>query len=382
MKIALSVFGRFHIFNTAEELSKKNIINQFYTTYPEFFVSKYQIQEGSLTCYPTLEILNRLRRKFFKKLFPDSIFLKKIYDKKIAKSLSSDNDIYISWGGYAYDSMRKSKSYGQTIILEIGSTHPRYVQKILQDEYTAQGLIPKLDSEENISWQLKSIEMADYIAIPSSFVKRSFLENGVPECKLIVNPYGVDLSAFRPVKKTDDVFRVIFCGALSLQKGSHYLLKAIHELNLDNLEFWHIGNVLDEMDVFIKKYESEKIIYKGSYPQNELYELYSQGSVFVMPSIQDGLALVQLQAMACGLPLICTTNTGGDDLITEQGKEGFVIPIRDVNAIKDKITYLYKNPIIRDEMGNNAKERVKAGYTWADYGERYYENLRMIIDKN
>ena len=101
-----------------------------------------------------------------------------------------------------------------------------------------------------------------------------------------------------------------------------------------------------------------------------------------MPSIQDGLALVQLQAMACGLPLICTTNTGGDDLITEQGKEGFVIPIRDVNAIKDKITYLYKNPIIRDEMGNNAKERVKAGYTWADYGERYYENLRMIIDKN
>jgi glycosyltransferase involved in cell wall biosynthesis len=380
MKVILSVFGRFHIFNTAEELSKFDALYQFYTTYPKYFIKRWNINSTKYNTYPFLEILNRIRSKFFRNIFNDSIFLKKIYDKLISITLSKDADIYISWGGYAYDSMLKAKKNDIKIILEIGSSHPFYAKNILEKEFKEYGSKVTIDSKKNINWQLKTIEMADYISIPSSFVKRTFIEYGVPEEKLLVNPYGVDLSKFRQVDKQDNVFRIIFCGLLSLQKGSHYLLEAFYNLNLENCELWHIGNILPEMHPFIEKYKSDKIIFKGSYPQNELYKLYSQGSVFVMPSIQEGLALVQLQAMACGLPLICTTNTGGDDLITQDGEEGFVIPIRDVEAIEEKITYMYNNQDICYEMGQKAKKRVSNGFTWSDYGRRYINNLEKILD--
>ena len=103
-----------------------------------------------------------------------------------------------------------------------------------------------------------------------------------------------------------------------------------------------------------------------------------------MMSVEEGLSMVQLQAMACGLPLICTENTGGEDLITENGKEGFVIPIRDVEALKEKLLFLYKNPEITKKMGEAAKNRVAKGFSWDDYGDRYISNLNKIqnIDEN
>ncbi|HIE58654.1 MAG TPA: glycosyltransferase, partial [Hydrogenothermaceae bacterium] len=114
-------------------------------------------------------------------------------------------------------------------------------------------------------------------------------------------------------------------------------------------------------------------------PQNELYKYYSQGSIFVLPSLEEGFAMVQFQAMACGLPLICTTNTGGEDLITKNGEEGFVIPIRNVEAIKEKILYLYNNQNICKDMGQKAKKKIEKGFSWDDYGNRYIKNLEKIM---
>ncbi|MFN3018112.1 glycosyltransferase family 4 protein [Vibrio coralliilyticus] len=377
MKVAISVFGRFHVFNTAKELESRGVLNQFFTTYPKWMVKKFDIESETVS-YPFLELLNRIRRKLFSRYWPESMGLKKVYDHMLAKRLKDDNDIYIAWGGFSYKSMKRAKELGQIVILEWGSTHPLYVKQVLKSEYDRFNIALDLNSDENIHWTLKAIEMADYISIPSSFVKRTFEENGVCKSKLMVNPYGVDLSSFRPLDKKDNVFRVIYCGTLSIQKGSHYLLQAIHELDLPNLQLWHIGSVKNEMKPFIHRYGSGKVHFKGSYPQSELYKLYSQGSVFVIPSIQDGLALVQLQAMACGLPLICSTNTGGDDLITKQGDEGYVIPIRSVEAIKEKITVLYNDPELLKEMSDKAIRKVSQGYTWEDYGNRYFKNLEVV----
>lgn len=95
-------------------------------------------------------------------------------------------------------------------------------------------------------------------------------------------------------------------------------------------------------------------------------------------SIEEGMAMVQCQAMACGLPLICSINTGGADLIGDDEKAGFVIPIRDVNALKERILFLYENQEYCRAMGQTAKQRISQGYTWADYGNRYAENIRRM----
>ena len=112
-------------------------------------------------------------------------------------------------------------------------------------------------------------------------------------------------------------------------------------------------------------------------PHLELYKTYSKGSAYVHPSIQDGFAMVQAEGMACGLPLIASTNTGAPDLIRD-GVEGFIVPIRDVGALKGKILYFYEHEEERKVLGQEALERAHI-FTWNRYGEGIVKAYSRIL---
>jgi glycosyltransferase involved in cell wall biosynthesis len=236
---------------------------------------------------------------------------------------------------------------------------------------------PRLPNARIVEKEKREYEMADHISVPSSFVKRTFVEKGVPASKLLKMPLGVDLSEFRPLPKRDAVFRVVFAGRLELQKGVHYLLRAFSELQLQDAELWLIGSRSREMTPFLDRYDGY-YTHIDHVPQPQLRQYYSQCSVLVLPSVHDGFGMVLAQAMACGLPVICTENTAGDDLVTN-GVEGFVIPIRDVCALKDKLLHLYENPETCKEMGKAALGRVAAGLSWDDYGDRMCQQYSRIL---
>ena len=224
-------------------------------------------------------------------------------------------------------------------------------------------------------------EYTDYISVPSQFVYNTFTEFGIKEDKLIKNPYGVNLEEFYPVKKEDDTFRVIHCGAISYRKGIPYLLEAFSQLNLKKSELWIVGPIDQEIKEFVDQYKDDNIIFHGPKKQSDLYWYLSQCDVFCLAAIEEGLAMVQAQAMACGLPIITTTNTGGGELI-ENDKNGFVIPIRDIQAIKEKILYLYKNKETSKKMSEKAIESIHNNFSWDDYGHRYVMNLEEIYSKH
>jgi len=119
--------------------------------------------------------------------------------------------------------------------------------------------------------------------------------------------------------------------------------------------------------------------YKGVSPRKELWRLYSQASVLVLASVEEGLALVQAQAMACGLPVIATANTGAEDLFTD-GVEGFIVPARSPEAIREKLEWMIDNRILREQMAAAALERVKSLGGWDRYGtcvESVYRELAI-----
>ena len=186
------------------------------------------------------------------------------------------------------------------------------------------------------------------------------------------------LRIFIHKKKDDAIFRVIFVGNLCFRKGSHYLLRALNELKLPNFEFFHVGPVSEEMTEFINSNAPKNFFFHGKQPQENLIKYYAQSSVFCLPSLEEGLAMVQVQAMACGLPIICTPNAGAEDLITD-GVEGFLIPIRNVEALKEKISFLYKNTDICSAMGKAASNRVQSSFTWSDYGKSMIEKYAEIL---
>ena len=380
MKITISVLGRFHLFHLARQLQDQGLLARLITSYPKFETVKYGIKPENITSLLIHEIHNRVWRKispFTESFFNPQYMIFELFDRHAALQLCAPGDIFVGLSGSALHSLRAARRAGAKTVLERGSTHMLFQRKILTDEYRRFGLEKEVVHPLVVDRELREYQEADYISVPSQFVKGTFLQYGIPEAKLIQIPYGVNLQHFYPIPKADKTFRVIHCANLSLRKGVPYLLQAFSELRLKDAELWLIGSITDEVKPFLRRFASPAIKLKGQFPENELYKYMSQGSVFCLASIEEGLAMVQPMAMACGLPVICTANTGGADIVRE-GRDGFILPIRDVEAIKEKILYFYEHPEACRTMGASARKRVQAGYSWADYARKMiaaYENI-------
>jgi glycosyltransferase involved in cell wall biosynthesis len=372
MKVTVSVCGRFHAFNLAQQLQKRNYLHKLISTYPNFAITKFGIDRQFIHSIWHLEALSRSYYRLPSWLRGDrnlQLWFLEQFDRSVTNSLSSGFDLFVGWSGCNLWSLHRAKELGAKTVIERGSSHMHYQTEILKEEHEKWGIKFTETHPGVYEREIKSYDVADRIAIPSLFVKRTFLEQGIPENKLIHVPYGTSLAEFYPVPKEDDIFRVIHCGAITLRKGVQYLLQAFYELNLPKAELWLVGSIAPEIEPFLVKYQSDRIIYKGKQPQNQLRWFYSQCSVFCLASIEEGLAMVQPQAMACGLPVIHTTNTGGEDIVRD-GIDGFCVPIRDVEAIKEKILFFYKNPDKLVEMSNNTLQQARKSLSWDDYGEK------------
>ena len=381
MKVTVSVCRRFHAFNLAQELQKKGYLHKLISTYPTFAITKYGIDKKFIHSLWHLEVISRSWYRLPSWLKGDrnlQLWFSEQFDRSVTNSLSPGFDLFVGWSGFNFWSLHRAKELGAKTVIERGSSHMQYQTIILQEEYERWGLKFTETHPGVYEREIKSYADADRIAIPSLFVKRTFLEQGIPESKLIHVPYGTSLTEFYPVPKSDNIFRVIHCGAVTLRKGVQYLLQAFHELNLPEAELWLVGLIAPEIEPFVAKYQSERIFLKGTHPQSKLRFLYSQCSVFCLASIEDGFGMVIPQAMACGLPVIHTTNTGGEDIVRD-GIDGFSVPIRDVEALKEKILFLSENPEHRDEMGRNALEQARQSLSWDDYGQRIISAYLKIL---
>ena len=135
-----------------------------------------------------------------------------------------------------------------------------------------------------------------------------------------------------------------------------------------------------ELQNVIARLQNEKqISILGHVPQQQLKKLMSVSHVMVLPSVEEGLALVQAQAMACGCPVIASQNTGAQDLFTD-GKEGFIVPTRDSDAITDRLQLLADNPQIWLRLSKAALQRVKAMGGWERYGDQMYQIFSELIE--
>ncbi|MBU0455287.1 MAG: glycosyltransferase family 4 protein [Pseudomonadota bacterium] len=382
MRVCVSVKGRFHAFYLAYQLQKYGFLQKLITSYPKFETQKYGIKREKIISLFLSEVLERMWKKLpliVKNKINTQYFFHEFFDRRVARHIPNEIDLFVAFSSNALNSISVAHQRGAKTILERGSSHIQYQYDVLVEEYSQLHLPqPTITHPRIIQKELREYEVTDFISVPSNFVKQTLMDKGIPARKIIHVPYGVNLMHFSPHKKEDGVFRILFCGNRSVRKGVIYLLQAFTELKLPNAELWFIGSQDAEIEPIIKKYASPQIYFKGPFPEFELAKYYSQCSIFCLPSLEEGLAMVIPQAMACGLPVICTTNTGGGDIVRD-GQDGFVIPIRDVEALKEKILKLYEDNELREKMGRSARERVQTGYTWDDYGHRMIVEYQRIL---
>ena len=108
--------------------------------------------------------------------------------------------------------------------------------------------------------------------------------------------------------------------------------------------------------------------------------LMSRSHVLVLPSIEEGLAMVMAQSMACGCPVIASENTGARDLF-EDGKEGYIVPIRNVDRLTERLQNLADTPDLRDTMSQNSLIRVTTMGGWSEYGNKANIIFEELIRK-
>ncbi|MDP8235642.1 MAG: glycosyltransferase family 4 protein [Candidatus Erginobacter occultus] len=382
MKIVITVGGQFHAFELARQLEKRGYLEQLITGYPVRRPGRFDLPPGKVVSLPAGQLIYRGWQRLppaIRGLGNPVFRVSELFDRRASRRLAG-GDLLIGWSSFSLHTLREAKRRGMKTVLERGSSHILFQREILEEEYELLGCSGELPHSAIVEKELREYAEADYIEVPSSFVRESFIRQGIPGEKIIRGFRGVDLDQFRQIPGDDSIFRVIFAGKICLRKGIQYLLRAFSDLALPRSELLLIGAIADEARPVLSRYRGT-FRCLGSQPRSELPRFFSRGSVFVMPSIEEGMAVVQLQAMACGLPLICTTNTGGEDLI-EDGVEGFIVSIRDVEAIKEKLLLLYREPERRKDMGEMAKSKVTRGFSWDDYGDRVTGEYRRIIGES
>ncbi len=385
MNIAIIVGGRFHAFNLAEQLNKNNNLKQIITSYPKLYLkNKFNIENDKVNSILLKEIVSR---SFLSKFFDTNNFLTEYFDKKASDLVNYKNlDILIGWSSFSLKSFYKAKNYKCIKILERGSTHIEHQKEILEEEYRLHDMKPVLPSTKIIEKEKLEYEIADYITVPTEFAKKTFINKGFDEKKIIKIPYGVDINHFKNTDLKSSIdkkkkFRIIYTGACSIRKGIIYLLKAFCELNLEDAELMIIGNIDNDIKPKIKKYfYNNKIKFIKSQKQSDLKKFYNYSDVFVTCSIEEGLSMVQLQAMSCGLPIICTPNSGGEEIVDDK-VNGFILPIRNIEKLKNKIMFLYNDPARCKEMGKSAKYKASTHFSWDLYGKNVIETYQNLIRK-
>jgi len=228
MRVVVSVQGRFHAFDLAAELHGQGVLQRLMSSQPAFRAAMWGIPRDRVRTLLRYEVVQRVAaRAGLVDRIPHLIQLtNEAFDRAIARRLEPA-EVVVAWSGMALHTHRRARAQGARTVLERGSAHIEIQRDILEEECRRFGVRVRTPVDPwAIEKELQEYEEADAISIPSSFVRRSFVAQGVPERKLIQIPYGVDLRAFRPGPRSNPGFRAIYAGALSLRKGIPDLLEA------------------------------------------------------------------------------------------------------------------------------------------------------------
>lgn len=324
-------------------------------------------------------VLRRNRAKNFLELFEIHQWAGREFNRKIIKKGFGDATAVYAFKNAALELFKMAHEQGMKTILEQISAPAPIQQKLIGEEhqrfpewtYTKVNYDPFPDriSREKAEW-----ERADIIFCASEFTKRSIAEAGGPLERCVIVPYGVDSRFNLPERKPrNGPLKVLFAGAVNLNKGAPYVLEAAKRLKNKSV-FRMIGDI--QITPSKKNLLSKYVELRGLVPRSEMPKHYAWADIFLFPSICDGFGLVLLEALSAGLPVITTPNTG---VVIRDGIEGFIVPIRSVEPIMESIIKLKENPRLWEDMSRAAIARSKE-FTLETYQKRLLKALTQRSD--
>ena len=365
LKLVVNILAshRFHLLDLARELSRLGHDVRFYSYVPAKRCAEFGLDKPLCASFLWLVWPFFALAKIAPKGWQESIvwYRNLLIDWYVSRTMRKC-DVCMGIGTVYVKAFETAKKNGATAILEWGSKHI--------EEQRKQFGYRKDYSVRTLQRELKQYEVCNFISIPATHVKESFLKHGIPESKLLVNPYGVDLSEFHPTSCSKE-FDLIYVGGWRYEKGCDLLTSLCQQYGYTLL---HVGALVN-----LEFPKLSCMTHHEPVDQNDLVNYYAKARVFVLPSRAEGLALVQAQAIACGLPVVCSKETGGTDLRAEMSNKKWIIEMEDlsVEALLDAVDKGMELAKTQQGIRNYAGEDLKC-LSWEEYGTRYSEELNRI----
>jgi glycosyltransferase involved in cell wall biosynthesis len=235
------------------------------------------------------------------------------------------------------------------------------------------------DSTQKLDRKSREMELADMVIAPSEFVLNSLpaaSTNKFVHMAPFGSPVAHEINEPRPKPvNLNRALRVLFVGSMGQRKGLGDLFQAIRLINNSNIELVVMGSLLAPLEFY--RNEFPNFTYETGRPHEQVLALMRTCDVFCLPSIVEGRALVVQEAMSQGLPIIVTPNTGGEDLVQE-GKTGFLVPIRSPEVIANRLAWFLDNRNKIPEMGKMAKNHASS-YTWDNYSNSIAAAIKTFL---
>jgi glycosyltransferase involved in cell wall biosynthesis len=201
-------------------------------------------------------------------------------------------------------------------------------------------------NQAQIRKTLREYALADRIYVHSEYVRQSFLDAGIPAKKLVRTVLRPDPRFVPPQRRPEDnTLRIAYVGRVEMTKGIALLLEAFDRLSVSNAELrivggWSTRSVRRRLQRRIA--QDPRITVQPGDPLPVL----QKADVFVHPSYEDGFGYAPMEALACGVPVVVTEDTGMKEYVRD-GINGFVVPTGSVDAIVAALENLVQSPLAR-----------------------------------
>jgi len=298
--------------------------------------------------------------------------------RSTAPALASD--LFLCYSGAGLRTLERLRGTKVVGAVEAVNGHVRVQERIMREEFARLGLPVTGFPPGEVARRVREYELADAILCPSQFVKESFVSEGFPADRIHVVPYGIPKpNGFTPgPAAADGAFRVLYVGQLAPRKGVRYLVEAFALLRHPKKELLIVGprstpSGLEGVSL------SEDIRFAGVLKGEDLSRAYAGAAVLVLPTLEEGLALVLGEALAQGTPVIATVNSGGADLFRD-GEEGFLVPVRDPSALADRMQRLADDPALRARLAQAALARMRELGGWERTDARLVDAVRTMAE--
>lgn len=414
MKIIVAHPGRQHSFRVAKALNQAGLLFKYSTTVYDkknslvmklvkLFLNKDNYSRASKRRCPSLEdnqviqfcSLEGLLLLLLLRIDPRKYLYNKVarhmtrrFQRKLAKYIiKNDIDIVISYDTTSSLLFDILADQAPSVIKVLDNAHPNrhFLYKSYHENWESSGIFEPtltgfLVDPEKAKYYGEEIKKADYHIVASSYSQGAVEYEEIQSDKIYKIPYGVDGNKFVKSERaySKDSLNVLFIGEVNQRKGINQVLTVAKELYNKGFAFNIVGDGYKSAPELFSQFD-KYVNFWGRVSFEDLLEQLKVNHVFIFPTMGEGFGLVLLEAMAAGLPVITTPNGAGYDIVKD-GYNGFVVPVGDVDAIKEKLSWLKEHPEELDAMSRNAINTARE-FTWDKYEKGIVEAVRQIGKK-